>query len=243
MFDQLQMRQAELESSQSHLDSVEARSTELQYQLREAEDRVDILTEELAEMNRKIINGHSSSSAEEIAQILSETEGKYEARIGDLRSKMRALEKERHAAEDEWSRNLQERGRELERLRGIVEGKDREYAESVRGKTEMEDRLFKLETDNQRLKTQIEAEQVVILGLQKDIDWLKDAEVRSFCPSRLGHYAHLTLRSQAAVKQDRDDAHTRIETLERQLDEMKGHESTIKASNKVMTSRTYNFKC
>lgn len=178
MFDQLQMRQAELESSQSHLDSVEAQSTELQYQLREAEDRAEILTEELVEVQGRLANGQSpSSSAEELARILSETEGKYEARISDLRSKMRILEKERHDAEDEWSKNLQERSRELERLRRLVEGKDREYAETIQSKTEMEDRLAALEADNRRLKAQTETENGIRVGLQKDIDWLKDTEV------------------------------------------------------------------
>lgn len=178
MFDQLQMRQAELESSQSHLDSVEARSTEHQYQLREAEDRIEILTEELIEVQGLLANGQSSgSSADELARILSETEGKYEARISDLKSKMRALEKERHEAEDEWSKNLQERSRELERLRSLVQGKDREYAESIRSKSKMEDRLVELEAENRRLKAQTEAENGILLGLQQDIERLKDAEV------------------------------------------------------------------
>jgi hypothetical protein len=38
------------------LDSIEAQCTELQYQLQEAKDCIEMLTEELAEMNRKIIN-------------------------------------------------------------------------------------------------------------------------------------------------------------------------------------------
>jgi chromosome segregation ATPase len=137
----------------------------------------------VAEAQGKLTNGHSpGASAEEVTRILSETEGKYEARIGDLRSKMRGLEKERHEAEDEWSRNLQERSRELERLRGLVEAKDREYAESMRRKTETDEQLIELEADNRRLKAQAEAEKGILLGLQKDIDWLRDAEV---CPPKL----------------------------------------------------------
>lgn len=178
MFDQLQMRQAELESSQSHLDSVEARAAELQYQLREAESRIEIISEELSEMRRNVINGNSShSSAEELARILSETEGKYETRITELRSRMRALEKERQEAEDEWSRNLQERSRELERLRNLVDRKDREYAESIRKKTEMEDRIVELQTESRKLRAQKEAEDGVLRGFQNDIARLKEAEV------------------------------------------------------------------
>ncbi|KAF8585573.1 hypothetical protein K439DRAFT_1409943 [Ramaria rubella] len=215
IFDQLQLRQAELESSQSHLESVEAQTTELQYQLREAHDRVEILMEELTEAKGIIANGQSlGSSTEELARILAETEGKYEARISDLRSKMRASEKERQEAEDEWSKNLQERSRELERLRGLIDGKDREYAESIRGKAEMEERIATLEGDKRKLKAQTETEKGILLGLQRDIDWLRGAEV--------------------SMKQERDGAHERFETLAKQLEETKIRENVLKTSNKTL---------
>lgn len=178
MFDQLQMRQAELESSQSHLDSVEARSGEFQYQLKEAESRIEILTEELTERKAKDADRSSRASTEELARILSETESKYETKISELRQKLRALEKDRQEVEDEWSKNLQERNRELERLRGIVGGKDKEYANSISTKNAMEEQIEALKADNRKLRLQGEAEHNILLGLQKDIQWLNDSEVR-----------------------------------------------------------------
>ncbi|KAF8523131.1 peroxisomal membrane anchor protein conserved region-domain-containing protein [Hysterangium stoloniferum] len=215
MFDQLQMRQAELESSQSHLESVEARTTELQYQLREAESRIEFITEELSEVRQGVVNENSSqSSAEELARILSETEGKYEARISELRSRMRALEKERQEAEDEWSRNLQERSRELERLRILADGKGREYAESIRTKTEMEDRIMELQTENRKLRAQKEVEDGVLHGLQNDITWLKEAE--------------------ASTKQEREELSLKLQAVEKQVEEGKIRENAFKTNNKVL---------
>ena len=52
-FDQLQLRQAELESSRSRLESLEGQTTEFQYQLREANDRIALLTEELSDARRE----------------------------------------------------------------------------------------------------------------------------------------------------------------------------------------------
>ena len=183
MFDQLQMRQAELESSQSHLDSVEARSRELQYQLRETESRIEILTEELNELQLKGTDSHvggvSQISAEELARIISETESKYETRITELRQRMRSLEKERQDAEDEWSRNVQQRNLEVERLREMLDNKDKEYADSIRLKNAMEEKIESLQAENRKLNGQKEAENGVLMGLRKDIQWLKDAEVRS----------------------------------------------------------------
>jgi len=47
LFDQLQMRQAEVESSQSLLEVLQSQNTELQYQVREKDSRVALLSEEL----------------------------------------------------------------------------------------------------------------------------------------------------------------------------------------------------
>lgn len=45
-FEQLQLRQAELESAQAHLESIQHQNTEFSFQSREANDRVALLKEE-----------------------------------------------------------------------------------------------------------------------------------------------------------------------------------------------------
>ncbi|KIJ38525.1 hypothetical protein M422DRAFT_50052 [Sphaerobolus stellatus SS14] len=214
MFDQLQMRQAELESSQSHLESVEARSSELQYQLREAESRVEILTEELNELRIKGVDSSNHASAEELARIISETEGKYELRIAELRQRMRSLEKERQEAEEEWSRNLHGRSQELERLRGLLDSKDREYADSIRLKDAMEEQIAGLQGENKRLKAQKEVEEGVVKGLQRDVQWLKEVET--------------------TAKHEKEEILTKLHTVEKAFEDAKVREGTLKASNKTL---------
>ena len=46
----------------------------------------------------------------------------------------------------------------MERLRGVVEGKDREYEESVRGKRAREERVGELEGEKEGLKKEVERE-------------------------------------------------------------------------------------
>ena len=53
LFDQVQLRQAETESSQSHLESLQGQNTELQYQLREASDRIALLQDEFTDVRRE----------------------------------------------------------------------------------------------------------------------------------------------------------------------------------------------
>lgn len=178
LFDQLQLRQAELESSQSHLDLVEARASELQHQLREAGSRLELLTDELTESRNKLSDeGASHTSAEELARILSETENRHELKLSEIRGRVRGLEKERQEAEDEWSRNLQERSRELERLRDLLDSKEKAYSEFLRTKADMQNRIAELQTENRKLQLQKETEDGILAGLQEDIQSLKEAQV------------------------------------------------------------------
>ncbi|KAA1468235.1 hypothetical protein DENSPDRAFT_770764 [Dentipellis sp. KUC8613] len=123
LFDQLQLRQAELESSRTHLEVLQSQNTELQYQLRESDDRLALITEELSDLRRE----HESkaqgpvTSAEEVARLLSAAETRYEAKIADLRRTVATLESEQSAIEAEWSRKLAEKNKETERMKSIVD--------------------------------------------------------------------------------------------------------------------------
>jgi chromosome segregation ATPase len=121
-FDQLQLRQAEVESAQSHLESLQGQNTELQYQLREINDRYTLLKDDLADVRRE----HESrsreplTSASEVARLLSATEAKYESKISDLKRNLRTLEQERIDGEAEWSRKLRDKVREVDDLKKEV---------------------------------------------------------------------------------------------------------------------------
>src|ERR1700733_7567835 len=106
IFDNLQMRTAELESSQSHLEQMQSRSEELQFQLRNASEQWNALSEEVLESRQSRVSGSAGSSTEDISRLLLEAEGKYEARLSDARNKIRMLERERNQAEEEWNRGI-----------------------------------------------------------------------------------------------------------------------------------------
>ena len=122
LFDQLQLRQAELESSQSTLEELQGQNTELQYQLREANDRIALLQEEFTDVRReqdiKVLS--SGPSAEEVTRLLAAAESKYETKLGDLRRRLAEAERERDEGEAHWSKKLADRTREIESLQAII---------------------------------------------------------------------------------------------------------------------------
>ena len=90
---------------------------------------------------------------------------------------MRALERERNDAEEEWSRNLNERSREIERLRRLVGEKDGEYEESVRGMREREKKIGELEGVNAGLRHDIDGLRAEVAKLQNHIESRDEVEV------------------------------------------------------------------
>lgn len=155
---------------------MQSQTGELQYQLREANDRVALLQEELS--SRPTSGGGGGSvPSEDVARFLREAEGKYEARLSDLRDRMRALERERNDAEEEWSRNLAERSREVERLRRLAGEKDGEYDESVRGMREREKKIAELEAVNAALRQETEAVRAEVARLHESLAARTEVEV------------------------------------------------------------------
>lgn len=134
-FDQLQLRQAELESAQAHLESIQHQNTEFQFQLREANDRVALLKEECSELLREheTRSRDPGPSAEDVARMVSATEAKYESKLAELKRNLGIMEKERHESESDWSRKLKEKVKELEDLKRILgsAAKTREADENV----------------------------------------------------------------------------------------------------------------
>ncbi|KAL0580384.1 hypothetical protein V5O48_001629 [Marasmius crinis-equi] len=119
-FDQLQLRQAEMESYQSRADSLQSENVELTHQLRELEDRLALVREELAESRREQErqSREDFGNTEETARLLSAMEAKYEARLSDLKRIVSNLEKERTESEAEWVRKVREKNKEVEELKG-----------------------------------------------------------------------------------------------------------------------------
>ena len=157
LFDQLQLRQAELESSQSALESLQGQNTELQYQLREANDRVALLQEEFSDVRREqeVRVQSPGPSAEEVTRLLSAAESKYETRLSDLRRRLAEAERERDEGEAHWSRKFAERAKEVEELKAAISSSQKSKEEEAEG--------------HQALRTEIEMLQAEIRSYQKQV--------------------------------------------------------------------------
>ena len=171
-FDQLQLRQAELESSRSRLESLEGQTTEFQYQLREANDRIALLTEELSDARREQETKALSigPSAEEVSRLLSAAESKYEARISDLRNRLGSIEREREEGDALWSRKLADKSRELDSLRDILNS-------SARSREQQSENVEALKEEIDTLKEEIMASQLRISDMRTQADHAMETEV------------------------------------------------------------------
>lgn len=157
LFDQLQLRQAEIESSQSHLESLELQVNELNHLLRESNDRAATLAEELTDAQRHAadssrLSANSSPGQRDVAalQAAANVERRYESKVADLRARMVELERERTESEEEWSRNLAQRSREVERLRAELAAKD------VQGTAQL-DRTARASEEREKLENELKA--------------------------------------------------------------------------------------
>ena len=166
------MRQAELESSQSLLESLQGQTVEFQYQIREANDRIALLNEELVDVRQQQIHlpQESLPSAEDVSRLLSAAESKYESRISELRRHITTVERERDEAETDWSRKLTEKIKEVDSLRSILDT-------SAKTQEKAADNSNLLKEEIQRLQDEIRRNQVIISDLQIEAGRISEVEV------------------------------------------------------------------
>jgi chromosome segregation ATPase len=226
-FDQLQLRQGEYESAESHSQSLEAQTNELQYQLREATERIALLTEELSEARRdqEHRRPEPSVSAEEIALTLQATEARYEGRLKDVRSQVETLETERADAEVLWARRLEEKAKEVEQLRKVVNSSKESSGKTEESVKELKQQavLLKEEARLARLETQ---------KLHREAEAAREAQVY-MDGSLLTMNSSLTLVIQAIAQEESTELNGKLAALDKMIEEIKSRESQLKAANKV----------
>lgn len=170
-FEQLQIRQAELESSQHHVGTLQSQHTELQFQLRETQDRLTLLTEEISDLRGEQETRPPGPGApqEDVSQLISTMEAKYEARLAEIKRNLILAEKERTESEADWSRKLCDKGREVDELKMILQSsaKLREEKESTTGV---------LKSEIEKLTAEVQSHQRHALELQLQVDRMNDAE-------------------------------------------------------------------
>ncbi|KAJ3568074.1 hypothetical protein NP233_g5956 [Leucocoprinus birnbaumii] len=208
-FEQLQLRQAETESAQSLLESIQHQNTELQYQLREANDRVNLLKEDLNEMQRdqELRAREPTTSAENIAQLLASTESKYEAKFAELKRINATLERERNESEAEWSRKLKERGGEVEELKRLL-------GNSAKSQEREEETVAELKVELQRKHEEVKALESQLADLSKACSRLES--------------------SNASTQAAANDLQSKIIILEKQIEESKTKDAQLRQTNKSL---------
>lgn len=177
LFDQLQMRQAELESSRHLQETLQSQSSEYQYQIREYTERMSLLQDELADAQRSQTLGipTSSTSADEVSRLLHEAEAKYESRLAELRRQLAVFERERDDGEAEWSRKLNEKLKEIESLKRMV-------TQSAKSEDDEKERIDDLKEEISRLQDDLRVSSVVIADLRGQAGKIVDVEVSSQLP-------------------------------------------------------------
>ncbi|KAI6007349.1 hypothetical protein EDD15DRAFT_49652 [Pisolithus albus] len=208
-FDQLQLRQAELESSQLHAESLQSQNTELQFQLRAVQERVTLLTDELGDLrseHESRLQGYSAST-EDVSHLISSVETKYEAKISELRRTMAAVEREHAESEANWSKKLQLKARETDELRVLLQS-------STRSREQEEDVVESLKAVIERLKGEAQLQQRRLSELQSLAEQMKANEA--------------TLQSHLS------EIRAQIEEHRKQADESRARESQLRTHNKTL---------
>ncbi|KAG6842595.1 hypothetical protein C0991_000121 [Blastosporella zonata] len=208
-FDDLQLRQAELESAQSHLESLDSQNTEYQYQLRELNDRYALLKDDFAEAQRdqEARAREPTTSSDEVARLLSATESKYESKLFDLRKNLMAIEKERTDSEADWSRKLRDKTREVEDLRRLADSvaQTKEQHEAV--VTKFKDSIAIAEGECRLLQGQV-------LELRQTNASIQESE--------------------KLWKSQQQDLNSKATALEQLVEESKQRESQLRVGNKTL---------
>lgn len=151
---------------------MQSQNTELQFQLRESEDRIAVLEEGLVEARRDQDSSARvpTTSAEEVARLLSAAEAKQASKIAELKRNLAAVEKERNEGEADWSRKLREKTRENDEMKRVLQSSDKTRDEN-------EEAFGGLKAEIERLKEEATSYQRQLSGLQTQADKVKEIEV------------------------------------------------------------------
>jgi len=172
LFDQLQMRQAEVESAQSLLEVLQSQTTELQYQVREQDGRIALLNDELTDFRQEqhFRSSDPSTSPEEVAKLLAAVETRHEAKLSVLKQKLASMEAERVEVEAEWRRKVEAKGQEAQRWKSMVDT-------ASQSRQDDDDRMQGLQGEVERLRLAALARDHDVSELKGQIDRLTLDEV------------------------------------------------------------------
>lgn len=166
------MRQAELESSQSHLETQQSNTSELRFQLRDAEERATLAAEELADVRRELdyLSLQPTTTKDQSEERVASVEARYEARLEELRTRMSDIERERNETEVALNRSLVAKSQELDSLKAILES-------SSATKNRTEDELAEMRHTIEDLNQQLAVSKAQLADVQNSELKVRDLEV------------------------------------------------------------------
>ncbi|GAA5842849.1 hypothetical protein JCM5353_003713 [Sporobolomyces roseus] len=212
VFEDVQRKTEEIEATKAEEETLRGRTNEVEYELKEAKDRIAALVDELEEVKRsKRETNRDDSNAR---KLLAETEARHEARIRDLEARSKQLEKDRQETEEEMGRNMQDRLKEVERMRAALAQKDLDYAESVQNSQKREATIAEAEKAKADLEKRLKNVEEMLKSVKDDADKAINAEV--------------------AVREELSDRMQRAAELEARLEEVQTKESTLRSNNKTL---------
>jgi chromosome segregation ATPase len=119
----------------------------------------------------------NGSSEAKTRTLLAEAQSQHEAKVSNLNSRIRQLEKERDQTEADMSKSLQDRLREVERMRQQISQKDADYAESVRTRQEREARIEEAEDANREMENRLKGLEHLVETMRAEMTKANETEV------------------------------------------------------------------
>ncbi|KAE8538889.1 hypothetical protein D1P53_005257 [Cryptococcus gattii VGV] len=228
----LQSKQAEAESARAEMEEMQTKSKELEFQLREANERCSLLEDSmrddvvrrgqsvgLTETRTDSLSPSRNSSLSgagpmEIQRLLAESESRAESKLSDLRARIRSLECERNELEEEWAGKMQERVKELEKMRRVLLDKEKEHARSLEGLRERESRIQEVEQKARDLEAEISRMKLRMEEVEGD--------------------KAVAAESERTAREELSSLQHELVDLHSQLDDSKSHISFLKSTNKTL---------
>ncbi|KAH9082079.1 GRIP domain-containing protein [Lactarius deliciosus] len=208
LFDQLQMRQAEVESAQSLLEVLQNQNTELQYQIREKDDRIALLHEELNDARQEQHAAVSDpSTSPEVAKLLAAADSRYETKLSLLKQELAAMEAERVEVEAEWRGKVEVKVQETQKWKAMVDSTSQSRQDDD-GRT-------------QELQAEVEKLQSAARAYDHEVSQLKRQVERSTI-------------DQEITRQQLSEQVKSISSLDQQLEEIKAKELQARTHNKTL---------
>ncbi|KAG0143925.1 hypothetical protein CROQUDRAFT_660650 [Cronartium quercuum f. sp. fusiforme G11] len=148
LFDQLQSKHAEIESTTARHDEIQGRAGELQHQLNDSRDHLAALLEEvdnLRQLSSSQVNGEDG-----YRKLLAEVQSQHASQTALLSARISQLEKERTDLEHDLGQTLKARLKDIEQMRHEAHVKSLEYADSLQNMAERNEQIL---ASNAKIKT------------------------------------------------------------------------------------------